>query len=181
MAKSTSATDEKSIALAMIVIALGQLALEETIGDKVSLDADLGQQYDHPPGLTCFNEARKRLGLVDSGCSLEVVQLQALISSVFVTARTGRRQTNFTVIGFVTLLPTTIWYAFPLAMNGILVWRCSKTFFSGILEDEYAGIRDVLPACEKVVILQIRSRDKNQADKVRSASVMIGIHRKVIF
>jgi hypothetical protein len=66
-------------------------------------------------------------------------------------------------------------------MNGNLVWRGSKTSFSGILEDEYAGIRDVLPACEKVVILQTRSRDKSQADRGRSASVMIGIHRKVIF
>ncbi|RFU23997.1 hypothetical protein B7463_g12344, partial [Scytalidium lignicola] len=58
----TTEVAEKSTILTLLVIALG---------DK---------WYDRPPGLKYFNESRRRLGFVETGYSLEVVQIQALTS-----------------------------------------------------------------------------------------------------
>lgn len=73
-------TARKNIMLALLVIALGQMALEGTIGKKKITEKEVDQGYEHPPGLVYFNEVRKRIGFVEGDCGLEVVQILALTS-----------------------------------------------------------------------------------------------------
>jgi hypothetical protein len=65
--------------ISLLVFALGDLAIESA--------ADLSSEgyrgclsgvkdgATKPPGLACFNEARKRMGFVISQCDLETVQI----------------------------------------------------------------------------------------------------------
>ena len=69
--------------IALLVFALGELAIEGSRGDPV--DTYNGRQSgirggtaEKPPGLAYFNEARKRMGFVSSQCDLETVQIFSL-------------------------------------------------------------------------------------------------------
>lgn len=77
---------EESSALTLLVIALGQLALVETIGDRVVPGEESNSQTTFPAAIACFNEARRRLVFIESDYTLEIVQIQALISFVILKA-----------------------------------------------------------------------------------------------
>ncbi|KAH8803488.1 hypothetical protein F5884DRAFT_805692 [Xylogone sp. PMI_703] len=74
---------ERNVVLTLLVIALGQLALEGTIGEEDP--GENGGSNEQPPGLLYFNEARRRLGFIETAYSLEVVQIQALASLYYAT------------------------------------------------------------------------------------------------
>ena len=73
--------DSSSI-LCLLVLALGKVANDAESGDPVSyangFPSGLQGQFDQPPGLEIFNEARKRLGFIVSECKLENVQAMLL-------------------------------------------------------------------------------------------------------
>lgn len=69
--------------LALLVFALGDLAVESGRGDPISVyngrsSGVRGGTAEKPPGLAYFNEARKRMGFVQSQCDLEAVQIFSL-------------------------------------------------------------------------------------------------------
>jgi hypothetical protein len=69
--------------LALLVFALGQVAIEGVFERPISLidgqpSGFRGGTVDRPPGLAIFNEARRRLGFIISHTSLEMVQVQLL-------------------------------------------------------------------------------------------------------
>jgi hypothetical protein len=69
--------------LACLVFALGEVALADsqgiTINDYKSRSSGVkGGTAERPPGISFFNEARKRLGFAMTECSLENVQIHAL-------------------------------------------------------------------------------------------------------
>lgn len=72
--------------LALLVFALGQVALEGTLNQPLDgingeISGIRGGSRERPPGLELFNEARKRLGFITSDCTIAGVQshlLQAL-------------------------------------------------------------------------------------------------------
>ncbi|CAK7271911.1 hypothetical protein SEPCBS119000_004849 [Sporothrix epigloea] len=73
---------ESAAALVFLVAALGDVAIANSQGTPVlggvgSLGVK-GGSVSHPPGLTLFNEARRRMGFVVGACSLEIVQIHAL-------------------------------------------------------------------------------------------------------
>ncbi|KAI9745485.1 MAG: hypothetical protein M1818_001019 [Claussenomyces sp. TS43310] len=77
--------DTESV-IALLVFALGQLALESTCGSETHVHR--GRQgglrigsNDRPPGLALFNEARKRIGFVMTECDLENVQIFSLAAN----------------------------------------------------------------------------------------------------
>jgi hypothetical protein len=74
--------DSESV-VALLVFALGELAINSTRGEPVSLHRGRpsglrGGSVERPPGLALFNEARKRMGFVLTGCDLENVQIFSL-------------------------------------------------------------------------------------------------------
>ncbi|KYG40385.1 hypothetical protein M433DRAFT_148429 [Acidomyces richmondensis BFW] len=74
--------DASSI-IALLVYALGQVAVEGVFGNPVSVvegrpSGFRGGTVDQPPGLALFNEARRRLGFISTQCSLENVQIMLL-------------------------------------------------------------------------------------------------------
>lgn len=74
--------DNKAV-LALLVFALGQVAIEGVFERPISLidgqpSGFRGGTVEKPPGLAIFNEARRRLGFVASEISLEIVQIQLL-------------------------------------------------------------------------------------------------------
>ena len=69
--------------LALLVLALGELAMEGSHGKPIETYKDRssgirGGTATKPPGLALFNEARKRIGFVLTGCELENVQIFSL-------------------------------------------------------------------------------------------------------
>lgn len=69
--------------IALLVFALGEVALEESLGDPIEIykgrsSGIRGGSATKPPGLALFNEARKRIGFVLTECELENVQIFSL-------------------------------------------------------------------------------------------------------
>lgn len=74
--------------LALLVFAPGQVAIEGVFDWPVSVvngrpSGFRGGSFDQPPGLSLFNEARKRLGFVATQCSLENVQIMLLQATYY--------------------------------------------------------------------------------------------------
>jgi hypothetical protein len=74
--------------LALLVFALGQLALEGVFGNAISSHNSApsgfrGGTAERPPGLEIFNEVRRRLGLVMNTCTLESVQIMLLQATYY--------------------------------------------------------------------------------------------------
>jgi len=73
--------------LALLVFALGELAIEGSRGNPVESyngrqSGIRGGTLSRPPGLALFNEARKRMGYVLTDCELEHVQMYSLAACV---------------------------------------------------------------------------------------------------
>ena len=72
--------------LAYLVFALGEVALEDTKGNPVTIigrpSGVKGRNGGEPPGLALFNEARRRMGFNLTECSLENVQIFVLAGFV---------------------------------------------------------------------------------------------------
>jgi hypothetical protein len=69
--------------IALLVFALGELAIEGSRGNPIEVyqgrpSGVRGGTLLRPPGLALFNEARKRIGFVLTGCELENVQVLSL-------------------------------------------------------------------------------------------------------
>jgi hypothetical protein len=69
--------------IALLVFALGELAIEGANGDPIEVykgrrSGIRGGSATKPPGLAFFNEARKRIGFVLTDCELENVQIFSL-------------------------------------------------------------------------------------------------------
>lgn len=74
--------------LALLVLALGQVAIEGVSGESISVVNDKpsgfhGGSSSHPPGLGLFNEARRRLGFVSTQCNLQNVQIMHLQATYY--------------------------------------------------------------------------------------------------
>lgn len=74
--------DTKAV-IALLVFALGQLAMEGTLDDPVvaahhGRSGIRGGTPINPPGLAIFNEARKRMGLLLADFSIEDIQMRLL-------------------------------------------------------------------------------------------------------
>ena len=73
--------------IALLVFALGELALEGTHGNPIEVydgrpSGVRGGTASRPPGLALFNEARKRIGFCLTQCELENVQIFSLAACV---------------------------------------------------------------------------------------------------
>jgi hypothetical protein len=73
--------------IALLVFALGELAIEGSHGNPVEVykgrpSGIRGGSVSKPPGLAIFNEARKRIGFVLTECDLENVQIFSLAAYV---------------------------------------------------------------------------------------------------
>jgi hypothetical protein len=73
--------------IALLVFALGELAIDGSRGPPISSEKNRpsgvrGGSSLKPPGLALFNEARKRIGFVLTGCDLENVQIFSLAAFV---------------------------------------------------------------------------------------------------
>jgi hypothetical protein len=73
--------------IALLVFALGELTIEGSRGTPISSEKNRpsgvrGGSSQKPPGLALFNEARKRIGFVLTGCDLENVQIFSLAAFV---------------------------------------------------------------------------------------------------
>lgn len=80
--------DDPESVLALLVCALGQLAREGAHEPSASTvhgepSGFRGGTIQRPPGLSLFNQARRRLGIVVSRCSLETVQMLLLEGTYF--------------------------------------------------------------------------------------------------
>jgi hypothetical protein len=80
--------DDPESVLALLVFALGQLAIEGVTGypTRVSHDESSGFRggsIETPPGLGLFNEARRRIGMVNTQPCLETVQIMLLQATYF--------------------------------------------------------------------------------------------------
>ncbi|KAI9780525.1 MAG: hypothetical protein M1839_006643 [Geoglossum umbratile] len=74
--------------IALLVMALGQCALDGSIGESVPGDSTRhsgirGGTAERPPGLSLFNEARRRMGFLMTQCELENVQIFSLAAIYF--------------------------------------------------------------------------------------------------
>jgi hypothetical protein len=74
--------------IALLVFALGQLAIEGVFGEPVSAPNGVasgfrGGDLEKPPGLEIFNEARRRLGFIVSLSTLENVQILLLQATYY--------------------------------------------------------------------------------------------------
>jgi hypothetical protein len=74
--------------LALMVFALGQVAIEGVYGNPISSPDGVASGFrggtsDKPPGLEIFNEARRRLGFVVNMCTLENVQILLLQATYY--------------------------------------------------------------------------------------------------
>jgi hypothetical protein len=80
--------DDPESVLALLVFALGQLAIEGVVGWPTSVHNDefsgfRGGTIEKPPGLGLFNEARRRIGMVNTQFRLENVQIMLLQATYF--------------------------------------------------------------------------------------------------
>jgi hypothetical protein len=74
--------------LALMVFALGQVAIEGVYGNPISSPDGVASGFrggttEKPPGLEIFNEARRRLGFVVNMCTLENVQILLLQATYY--------------------------------------------------------------------------------------------------
>ncbi|KAH0559908.1 hypothetical protein GP486_003572 [Trichoglossum hirsutum] len=74
--------DTESV-IALLVLALGQCALDGSVGEPIAGDPGehsgiRGGTKERPPGLSLFNEARRRMGYLMTQCELENVQIFSL-------------------------------------------------------------------------------------------------------
>ena len=80
--------DPESV-IALLVVALGKLALEGIYGQPIELGEPgrrsgiRGGTTELPPGLEFFNEARKRTGFLTTQCDMENIQVHLLTASVY--------------------------------------------------------------------------------------------------
>lgn len=79
--------DPQSV-VALLVYALGQLAIEGVFGNPISSHNGVpsgfrGGTAERPPGLEIFNEVRRRLGFVISTCTIENVQIMLLQATYY--------------------------------------------------------------------------------------------------
>ena len=82
------ADGDQGAVLALLVFALGQVAIEGVHGRPISVHDTQpsglrGGSVEHPPGLAIFNEARRRIGFVATLNTLENVQIMLLQASYF--------------------------------------------------------------------------------------------------
>jgi hypothetical protein len=80
--------DDPESVLALLVFALGQLAIEGVTGHPTRVSHDessgfRGGSIERPPGLGLFNEARRRIGMVNTQPCLETVQIMLLQATFF--------------------------------------------------------------------------------------------------
>lgn len=71
--------------IALLIFALGELAIDGSHGNPIDVykgrpSGLRGGTLKIPPGLALFNEARKRIGFVLTGCDLENVQIFSLVA-----------------------------------------------------------------------------------------------------
>jgi hypothetical protein len=76
---------DKESVIALLVFALGELALKSSYGAPMETSSGQpsgirggGGVPDRPPGILLYNEARKQIGFVMTGCDLENVQIFSL-------------------------------------------------------------------------------------------------------
>jgi hypothetical protein len=79
--------DPQSV-LALMVFALGQVAIEGVFGKPMSSQQGVpsgfrGGTQASPPGIETFNEARRRFGLIESTCAIENVQVLLLQATYY--------------------------------------------------------------------------------------------------
>ncbi len=101
--------------IALLIFALGELAMEATRGNPIGdfkgrPSGFRGGTMDRPPGLTLFNEARKRMGFVLTECDLENVQI-------------------FSLAAYVPSLPTSENFDPPFCLNHVLRFFSSTDCF----------------------------------------------------
>ncbi|EMC98891.1 hypothetical protein BAUCODRAFT_384024 [Baudoinia panamericana UAMH 10762] len=80
--------DDAGSVLALLVFALGQVAVEGVFDRPISVMSGQpsgfrGGTIDQPPGLPLFNEARRRLGFIGTQCTLENVQILLLQATYY--------------------------------------------------------------------------------------------------
>jgi hypothetical protein len=80
--------DDLEGVLALLVFALGQLAIEGVVGRPTSAcnhesSGFRGGTIEQPPGLALFNEARRRIGMANTQPCLEYVQVMLLQATYF--------------------------------------------------------------------------------------------------
>lgn len=80
--------DDPEGVLALLIFALGQLAIEGVVGRPTSacnneFSGFRGGTIEQPPGLGLFNEARRRIGMVNTQPCLEYVQIILLQATYF--------------------------------------------------------------------------------------------------
>ena len=84
MIRTGYADGDASACLALLVFALGQVAIDGVFGAPISSDNNgvpsgiRGGTATEPPGLELFNEARRRIGFIMHDYSLENVQVYLL-------------------------------------------------------------------------------------------------------
>ncbi|PQE04637.1 hypothetical protein CJF30_00004405 [Rutstroemia sp. NJR-2017a BBW] len=87
---------DKESVIALLIFALGELALESSHGAPISTSNSRpsgvrgGEPYK-PPGISLYNEARKQIGFVMSGCELENVQIFSLAAYATTSSDQGGR------------------------------------------------------------------------------------------
>lgn len=79
--------DPQSV-VALLIYALGQLAIEGVFGNAISSHNGVpsgfrGGTAEEPPGLEIFNEVRRRLGFVMNTCTIEYVQIMLLQATYY--------------------------------------------------------------------------------------------------
>ncbi|KAK3311121.1 uncharacterized protein B0T15DRAFT_548376 [Chaetomium strumarium] len=82
---SNGFSDDMASTIALLVLALGEVAIADSTGIPVHVyngraSGIKGGTKDRPPGLELFNEARRRMGLHLTECSLECSQMFELAS-----------------------------------------------------------------------------------------------------
>lgn len=83
--KNGYADGDPAACLALLVFALGQVAIDGIYGAPIATLNNTpsglrGGTAERPPGLDIFNEARRRIGFIQSQCSLESVQIHLLLA-----------------------------------------------------------------------------------------------------
>lgn len=89
MMQSGYRNGDPAACIGLLVLALGQVAIDGVYGQPVSYSADgipsglRGGTVERPPGLGIFNEARRRIGFVMNQCTLENVQIFLLQATYY--------------------------------------------------------------------------------------------------
>jgi hypothetical protein len=88
LAREGYADGDPQSVVALMVYALGQLAIEGVFGSAISSKDDVpsgfrGGTAERPPGLEIFNEVRRRLGFIMTTCTIENVQIMLLQATYY--------------------------------------------------------------------------------------------------